>query len=246
MDVRKDLIINGAVYAAAVAGTMLAQQRGLHTLEYAFKPLMMLVLSSWFFFNSRRVGDRFTLLIQAGLFFSLVGDVALMFQHKDEFNFLIGVAAYLIAQLCYALAFAFNVFEVGGSEGAILSWILSAGLLVFGVSFILDVVGSVNVDDTLAIPVLAFAIAAMLMGIFSAQRYRKTFDRSFWPAFAGAVLITAADALLTDRKFNLRSLEVAQSWVTLLFSIGHFLIAGGCLLHVMDPDTIRRRQALET
>ena len=28
---------------------------------------MMMVLGSWFFFNSRRVGDRFTLLIQAGL-----------------------------------------------------------------------------------------------------------------------------------------------------------------------------------
>ncbi|MCB0812103.1 MAG: lysoplasmalogenase, partial [Flavobacteriales bacterium] len=40
-----------------------------------------------------------TLLVQAGLFFSLIGDVFLMLDHLDEFNFLIGLSAFLIAHI---------------------------------------------------------------------------------------------------------------------------------------------------
>src|SRR6185312_7532301 len=99
MDIKKDPRINGVVYALATIGTIVAASTKEQALGYVCKPLMMLVLSSWFFFSSRRVGDRFTLLVQAGLFFSLVGDVALMFDHVDEFYFQIGLGAFLMAQL---------------------------------------------------------------------------------------------------------------------------------------------------
>lgn len=245
MDPRKNTLLNGVLYAGATMGAVLGEARGIHALEYACKPLMLLVLSSWFFFNSRRVGDRFTILIQAGLFFSLIGDLALLFQHVDEFNFLIGLAAFLVAHLCYALAFAFNVFDVGGTEGAWLSALLGAGLLVFGTSFVLDVLGSANVEGALMGPVMAFACASTLMGIFAAFRFRKTFDRSFWTVFAGAVLLVLSDALLTDRKFNLRSLEVGTPWIMVPYAAGQFLIAWGCLMHVLDPDAVRRREAMK-
>src|SRR5512133_507129 len=109
MDIRKNTLVNGIVYMLALIGTIAGGMLGVQGLVYVCKPLLMVVLGSWFFFNSRRVGDRFTLLVQAGLFFSLIGDIALMFQHVDQFNFLIGLAAFLIAQLCYTMAFAHNV-----------------------------------------------------------------------------------------------------------------------------------------
>jgi len=246
MDPRKNTLLNGVLYAGAATGAVLGEISGRHALEYACKPLMLLVLSSWFFFNSRRVGDRFTILVQAGLFFSLIGDVALMFQHVDEFNFLIGLAAFLIAHLCYALAFAFNVFDASGSEGAWLSALLAAGLLVFGTSFVLDVLGSANVEGALMPAVTAYVCAITLMGILAAFRFRKTFDRSFWTVFAGAVLLMGSDALLTDRKFNLRSLEVGPLWIMIPYAAGQFLIAWGCLMHVLDPDSVRRREALKS
>jgi uncharacterized membrane protein YhhN len=245
MDLKKNTPVNVVAYAAASTGAIMGQLRGSHTLEYVCTPLMMLILSSWFFFNSRRMGDRFTLLIQAGLFFSLVGDVALMFQHLDEFNFLIGLAAFLIAHLCYAFAFAFNVFDVGGTEGAWLSALLGAGVLVMGTSFVLDILGSANVEGALVLPVIAYACAITLMGIFAALRFRKTFDRSFWMVFVGTMLLLVSDMLLADRKFNLRSLEVGPLWIMVPYAIAQLLIAGGCLLHVLDPDTMRKKQALE-
>ncbi len=69
MDIRKNNLLNGALYALATVGTIVGEVRDMHALVYVCKPLMMVVLSSWFYFNSRRVGDRFTLLVQVGLFF---------------------------------------------------------------------------------------------------------------------------------------------------------------------------------
>ena len=117
MDFKKDTLINGIAYSAVAIGCLVATSTSIHWLEYVCKPSMMLILSSWFFFNSRRYGDRFTLMIQGGLFFSLIGDIALMFQHMDEFNFMIGLAAFLLAHLCYSIAFLRNISEVGGTDG---------------------------------------------------------------------------------------------------------------------------------
>src|SRR5688500_3399152 len=99
MDIRKNNVVNGIAFLLATIGAIVGGSQNIQLLVYICRPLMLIVLSSWFFFNSRRVGDRFTLLIQVGLFFSLVADIALMFQHLDQFNFLIALGAYLIAFL---------------------------------------------------------------------------------------------------------------------------------------------------
>lgn len=242
MDIKRDTMINGAAYGLAAMGATVAAATGSHALEYACKPLLMLILSSWFFFNSRRYGDRFTLLVQVGLFFSLVGDVALMFEHLDEFNFLIGLGAFLIAMLCYCMAFLHNINEVGGSEGWILSSALAIGIGLFAILFSWQLVP--HLDEGLALPVIAYVVAISLMGILAAFRHARTFPRSFWMVLAGAVLFIASDTLLAMNRF-IRPLAWGPTMVIFIYAISQFLIATGCLLHVLDPETIRRRQASE-
>lgn len=244
MHLLKDTRLNMALYVVAAVGTLVGQVKGWHRLEYASKPLMMIVLSSWFFFNSRRVGDRFTLLIQAGLFFTFVGDVVLMFEHRDAFLFLIGIGAYLLAHVCCTIAFAINVFEIGGTEGVWVSGLLSTILFAAGGSFMFDVLNDQSVDTGSYLPLSLFTLAFTSMGIFAALRFRKTFDRSFWVVFAGALLVIVSDALLANAKFNLRPFDPGPVPVLLTHAAGQFLIAGGCLLHVLDPEMIRRRRAL--
>ena len=243
MDIRKNTSLNGGLYALALAGTIAGDLTGVQPLVYACKPLLMVVLSSWFFFNSRRVGDRFTLLIQAGLFFSLIGDVALMLQHLDQFNFLIGLGAFLLAQLCYTFAFGINIAEAGA--GPIRSWgVLFASLvLVYGFVFGLTLVP--KVDPSVNVPVIIYAGAITLMGITAALRYGRTYPRSFTLVFCGALLFIASDSLLAAIRF-LRILENMAWAVMLTYGVAQFLIAAGCLAHVLDPDEVRRRKALAT
>lgn len=243
MNFRQSPLINGALYALATTGTIVAGSTGAHGLEYACKPLMLLVLSSWFYFNSRRVGDRFTLLIQAGLFFSLVGDVALMFQHRDEFNFILGLAAFLLAQLCYILAFIHNISTVGGPEGVIVSSVLALPILLFGFLFGLDI--KPRLDPVIVIPVLVYAGTITLMGITAAFRFRRTFPISFWLVFVGALLFITSDCLLATNRF-VRPLPSANTLIMVTYALAQVGIAAGALVHVLDPEMLRRRQELET
>lgn len=242
MDIKRNTLLNGAVYAAATVGTIVGIWKEWHTLEYVCKPLMMIVLSLWFFFNSRRYGDRFTLLVQAGLFFSLVGDVALMLEHVDPFLFIIGLSAFLLAQLCYAIAFLLNIIDVGGGEGMLLSTGLTVLLFFYSIFFTWDLMDHVTED--LQVPVIGYAVAIGLMGGAAAFRYTRTFNRSFWMVFGGALLFIASDSLLAVNHF-MNKMPWAQVAVIALYALAQFLIAAGCLMHVHDPETIRRRQALE-
>lgn len=243
MDLRRSPLLNGLLYGLATVGCIVGQWKEWHLLEYLCKPLMMLVLSSWFFFNSRRVGDRFTLLIQAGLFFSLIGDIALMFQHLDHFNFLLGLAAFLIAQLCYTLAFIHNITTTGGSQGVILSLLISVLILIYGFMFALDI--QPRLDEVMVAPVMVYAGAITLMGIAAAFRYRRTYATSFWMVLIGALLFIASDSLLATGRF-VRPLPYGNTLVMVTYALAQFLIASGALVHVLDPESIRRKKALTT
>ena len=243
MDIRKNNAFNLGLYGLVTLGTMIGASTGWQWLVYTCKPLMMVVLSSWFFFKSRRVGDRFTLLVQVGLFFSLIGDVALMFQHLDEFNFLIGLGSFLLAQLCYSIAFIQNVMEAGPSRGWPVSLLITVGLAGYGLLFIDRLLPSV--DETIAIPVAIYAVTICAMGVAAAFRLGRTYLRSFILVMVGALLFITSDSLLATDRF-LAPLSHADWSVILSYALAQVLIVTGALTHVLDPEEIRRRAALST
>lgn len=231
------------IYALALVGSCIGAVQGWHGLEQVCKPLLMIILSSWFFFSSRRVGDRFTLLIQVGLLFSLIGDVAMMFTYLDDFNFLMGLGAFLVAQLCYAMAFAHNIADVGGTGGMLASTLIAFAIGTYAFFFTWDL--TPHLDDGLEGPVIAYVAAIALMGILAAFRYRRTYPLSFWMVMIGSVLFIASDSFLALDRFR-NPMEWASVWIMVTYAAAQFLIAGGALAHVLDPDNLRKRQALTT
>jgi uncharacterized membrane protein YhhN len=236
MDVRKHPALNLGLYALALAGTIAGELYEQRMIVWLCKPLLMVVLSSWFFFNSRRVGDRFTLLVQAGLFFSLIGDVALMFQHLDAFNFLIGLGAFLIAHLCYAIAFVQNVTETAPSRRPWLPVVLAVGVVLFA-AVLLSVLLP-RTDEVLRLPVFIYACAISFMAITAAFRFGRTFRRSFILILAGAMLFITSDALLAMDRFH-HPLDHARWSVMLTYGLAQALIVVGALMHVLGPETNR-------
>lgn len=243
MDIKRSNIVNGIAYAAVTLGTIIGEQRGIHTLVFICKPLMMVVLSSWFYFNSRRYGDRFTLLIQAGLFFSLLGDMALMLDHVDQFYFLIGLGAFLLAQLCYTIGFAQNVADAGSSPGLLIALFMSAIIITYGVIFGVDLLE--HVDEAVLVPVGIYAVAITLMGVAAALRFGRTYLPSFILVMAGAALFITSDSILATHRF-VRVVGHASWSVLLTYAVAQYLIAFGCLRHVLDPEEVRRKAALDT
>ena len=243
MRLLKNHWVSGLLFAAVTLGAIVGEWRGQHQLVYACKPLMMVVLSIWFYLNSRRYGDRFTLLIQVGLFFSLLGDAALMFDHLDQFFFLIGLGAFLIAQICYALGFAQNVADGGNSPGLLIGIFIAAVVLAYGAIFGIGLLQSV--DDDVQVPVGIYAITITIMGAGAALRFGRTYLPSFLMVMAGAALFIASDSILATHRF-VRVIDHAPFSVMLTYALGQYLIARGCLRHVLDPEEVRRRAALDT
>ena len=62
---------------------------------------------------------------------------------------------------------------------------------------------------------------------------------------AGALLFITSDTLLAINRF-ISPLESARWAVMLTYGMAQLLIAWGALIHVLDPDEIRRRAALST
>lgn len=243
MSILKNTTVNLAIYGLATTGTIIGEMSGAHVVVYLFKPLMLLVLSSWFYFNTRRIGDRFTLLVQAGLFFGLIGDIALMFQHLDEFNFLIGLGAFLVAQLCYTIAFIQNIVDVGPSRAPWTPLFIAFVLIVYGYFFAERLVPAV--DESVRIPVGIYAITITLMGLGAAFRWGRTYVRSFVMVFVGALFFIASDSLLAINRF-IEPFQAAGWSVMLTYAIAQLLIVIGTMAHVLDPEEIRRRAALST
>lgn len=243
MDLKKNTLLNGVLYLLALAGTCVAQFKGLHVLEFICKPALMVILSSWFFFNSRRVGDRFTLLVQAGLFFSLIGDVALMFTYVDDFNFIVGLGAFFLAQLCYAFAFIQNIADTGGLEGLVVSFLIAVGIGTYAFFFGWDLMP--HVEEGLGLPVTAYISVIAFMGIAAAFRYQRTYPRSFRMVMVGALLFILSDSVLAWDRFRF-PLDWSPLGVMVPYAAAQWLIAAGALAHVLDPDNLRRLQVLNT
>ena len=182
-------------------------------------------------------------LIQVGLFFSLLGDAALMFDHLDQFFFLIGLGAFLIAQICYALGFAQNVADGGNSPGLLIGIFIAAVVLAYGAIFGIGLLQSV--DDDVQVPVGIYAITITIMGAGAALRFGRTYLPSFLMVMAGAALFIASDSILATHRV-VRVIDHAPFSVMLTYALGQYLIARGCLRHVLDPEEVRRRAALDT
>ena len=241
MGILKNNVINGIAYALATTGAIVGETRGMEELVLICRPAMMIILSSWFFFNSRRVGDRFTLLIQAGLFFSLVADVAFMLQHYDEFNFLIGIGSMLIAILCYTIAFIHNIADVGGEGMPLLS--LGITIVVITYAFLFGTRSMPYMDEGIGLPMLIYATAMTCMSIAAAFRAGRTFIRSFLMVLIGTFFFIASGSIMGTNRF-MAALDHSAWSVTLTYAIAQYLIAAGCLAHVLDPEEIRRKAAL--
>ncbi|MCC6839290.1 MAG: lysoplasmalogenase [Flavobacteriales bacterium] len=241
MDLKRNTKLNAGIYVLALVGTCLAQLNGWRGVELLCKPLLMVVLSSWFYFNSRRMGDRFTLLVQAGLFFSLVGDVALMFTAVDDFNFLIGLGAFFLAQLCYGFAFIQNILDAGDMSGLLPSALMAIAIAAYAFFFTWDLLP--HVEEGLEMPVIAYVGAITLMGITAAFRYRRTWPRSFWLVLGGALLFMASDSALAWNRFRM-TLDHAPLWIMVPYALGQAMLAAGALVHVQDPEASGRQRPM--
>jgi uncharacterized membrane protein YhhN len=170
------------------------------------KPLLMPMLMLMSF--QLNIKEKY---LYIALFFSLLGDVFLMF--SGELYFMLGLGAFLLAHVFYILLFKsqfkFNLVRVFLFVGATLSYFM----------FIKS-----GIDPNLLLPVSVYCLVITVMGIFAGGR--KTNNSSYKLVLIGSILFIISDSLIAYNKFY-ASLPASSFWVMSTYGLAQFLIVLG-------------------
>ena len=175
------------------------------------KPLTTALIIAVAVIAAASVPAAYKALVVAGLAFSLLGDIALMFPEKW---FTAGLAAFLTAHVFYILAFK-PLPGHRASVGIFLPFVLY-GLLMF---FILA-----PGLGKLKLPVLVYIAAITVMAGFAAGRFVDRGGTRPLLAFAGAVLFLISDSVLAYDRFG-RKIGPAQIIILGTYFPAQLLIA---------------------
>ncbi|WP_075349000.1 lysoplasmalogenase [Algoriphagus marinus] len=200
-------------------------------LRFFSKPLVILPLGIYFYQISRSVFS--TLLaktILSALVFSWIGDILLLW---EEF-FLFGLAAFLIAQVCYIIGFkvAQKAPESLFNYNFVKAFFIN--LPIYIIAAYLYYLINPNLGGY-KIPVIVYTIAIVSMVTTARERFGKSNSASFWQVFIGASLFFISDGLIAINRFYV-SFPEADVLVMGTYAIAQLLIVMGIRAHLIQPQ----------
>jgi uncharacterized membrane protein YhhN len=203
-----------ALALASAIADWVGVANGNKRLEYVFKPLTIVFLLAFTLLHPLPAdeGDRQRIAIAAALAFSLAGDVFLM-QTKDMF--VAGLASFLVAHLCYVVAFS-PLPPIGETWPVIVVVAIVAGtLLSIMVRAMLE-----KGKRSLVGPVVAYvaAIGAMVVAAVSTLIGDAPMPAAAFAA-GGAILFMASDSLIGWHRF-VRELRWAPVAIIVTYHLG--------------------------
>jgi uncharacterized membrane protein YhhN len=191
------------------------------------KPLICIVLSGYLISKTRLYGN-FSKLIFAGLVFSLIGDIALLFAGKGGTFFIVGLSAFLVAHIFYATAF-FRDYRYDPHASKKYGHIMLFVMTVFTISFYIWI-RPYLVD--MKMPVMAYMVVISIMAITAGYRYERVNLLSFQLILAGAICFIVSDTLLAINKF-VQPFLFSGVFIMATYMAAQFLITLGALERIV-------------
>jgi uncharacterized membrane protein YhhN len=187
---------------------------------YLFKPLtttLVIVLAADTALRGHGSPRRYASLIIAGLMCSLVGDVLLMLPSD---RFAAGLAAFLVAHVCFTGAF----LSTGGTRATPRVAAAFATYLAALLAVLLPRAG------TMAVPMAVYGVALVGMGWQATERWHAVRTGAAARAAAGGVCFVLSDsALAFDRfaaPFHAASLVIMTTYIVALWLLARSTEAG--------------------
>jgi uncharacterized membrane protein YhhN len=184
------------------------------------KPLLMPALMLLLLFTTDTSNNNRNLIF-AGLFFSWLGDIFLLFESRQSLFFIFGLASFLLTHICYICYF----LSIKSAEFSLLKKYPVYILLVLGYGIGLVLLLFPFLND-LKIPVIIYATVICCMLLSSVH----VFFKMKWPAnlffITGAILFVLSDSLLAINKFY-QPVPLAGIWIMLTYCAAQYFILRG-------------------
>jgi uncharacterized membrane protein YhhN len=211
-------------FVVALAGELIAVMAESQLLQYIFKPLLMITLGGYFIQRTTSIQVKLKTPVLFALVFSWLGDVLLMFQHKDSLFFILGLVSFLIAHIFYIVFF----HKLKGTEN-IKSRIWPLAVIVIYYSVLIFFL-SPHLGD-LKIPVRIYGIVISLM-LMLALHMIFIKNRIAGQLLAlGGLLFVISDSLLAIDKFY-QSFQAAGFLVMITYAAAQFLLVEGARRYI--------------
>ena len=206
-------------------------------LIFISKPLLLTMLSLYFYLNTKRNKTKFKRYILLALIFSIIGDTLLMFVEnppaKEEF-FLFGLGSFLLTHIFYMLAF---INFPNAKKGLIQQ---NKYMLIF---FFIFLIGNIaflwsGLNKDLKIPVIIYSTAIVAM-IASCLNLKGILAKNIFEIILlGAILFLISDSLIGINKFKSDQIHLWQArlLIMLTYLLGQLLITIGTVRAVQHID----------
>jgi uncharacterized membrane protein YhhN len=193
------------------------------------KPLLMGSLFLYFFsYTSLIKGSLLRKSMGAALIFSLIGDTLLLFPNL----FLYGLGAFLMAHLCYIVAFKLTQYYQFSFQNVNFIKLFFYNLPIYIPGAIIYYLIQPNLNN-LKSPVIVYLIAILMMASIARERYKRTDPSSFWQVFIGAILFMVSDGILALNTFGYPILD-ADIMIMGTYIIAQLLIVMGIRSHIVS------------
>jgi uncharacterized membrane protein YhhN len=212
------------LFLVASLGEILSEIIGVLYLHQVCKPLIMVTLGIYYLCHA----EYRSTVVWLAIFFSLAGDVLLMFEVEHPKFFILGLAAFLIAHIFYILTYRQHQDESQeNSLKGVQKIRFSFPIVLAGTGLIVVLYPSLG---SLKMPVALYALILIVMVLNSVFRYGRTSNVSFWLVFSGSIFFMFSDSVLAINKF-FKPVTAAGFWIMGTYILAQFLIIQGLVKH---------------
>jgi uncharacterized membrane protein YhhN len=195
--------------------------------RYVSKPLIVLSLLIYFIQQSQGIRG-FPAYVKAALAFSIVGDVALLFENRDPLFFMAGLGSFLLAHILYIIAFLrIRTGQTAQSGQLPLRWFWIISVTAYLVILLYILMPYLN---ELKVPVIIYALVLCGMLLSVVHAFRSPYAKPGVICVAGALLFVISDSVLAINKFyfgfTLSGLVIMLTYACAQF----FLVTGAARL----------------
>ncbi|WP_178984240.1 lysoplasmalogenase [Winogradskyella helgolandensis] len=195
------------------------QIESLENVHYIAKPAIVISLIFLFLKTSESIPKTIKNKTLLALFFSVLGDILLMFVEQSLHFFTLGLVAFLTAHIMYILVFLKHRNLQKSPIGFI------ALLLVYAASLFYFLNG--NLGDML-IPVIIYMLVILGMATSAYLRKDKVNILSYGLVFLGALFFLISDSILALNKFY-EPLAYSNISIMVTYALAQYLIVIGIL-----------------
>jgi len=192
-------IVFHLLFLVIVFGDLTGELLHIKWLVYIFKPLIMLSITAYFLLHSKTIHKKVVQLAVLVFGFSWLGDILLMFGDSDFIFFILGLVAFLSAQIFYIFLFL-QTIKLSGKISFLKKkpyWLLAYivyGLVIYTILF--D-----HLDTVLKVAVFIYMLALLGMSLMALNRFGNGHPVSFILVFVGSILFVLSDSMIAINKF---------------------------------------------